>query len=255
LARIPDDRRAQLLRRHLLNPKEFWGDYVIPSISRDDPAFNDPSNPAKQYWRGTIWPPTNYLVYQGLKAYGFDAEASEFAKKSSSLFMRTWENFQLCPENFHPLTGEAAGQRYQSWGPLFALMALEEYTDFTPWEGFRFGMIQPEDDGRLSRIAVQGRTYDVDVAPGKILLREEGKKVFIADGGAVVRHFLYSENEVRFEMKAILGREVEIRFLKKGKYQLLLDNQPKRIFKGKSVTFDFPEGEHSVLLQLLEELD
>jgi glycogen debranching enzyme len=255
LARVPDEGRAQLLLRHLLNPKEFWGDYVLPTISRDDPAFNDPQNPGRQYWRGTIWPPTNYLVYQGLKAYGFDAVASEFAKKSALLFMRSWVNFQLCPENFHPLTGEAGGQRYQSWGPLFALVAAEEYLDFTPWEGFRFGMIKPEKSGTLSRMSIQGMSYDVDVSSGKIRLTEEGRRVFTADGGAVVRHFLYTENEVRFEMKSIETRGIDIQFLKKGKYQLLIDNQPKRIFKGKSVSFDVPDGDHSVLIQLLEELE
>lgn len=255
LARIPDERRAQLMIRHLRNPKEFWGDYVIPSISRDDPAFNDPKNPDRQYWRGTIWPPTNYLVYQGLKAYGQDVLASEFAKKSSALFMRTWTNFQLCPENFHPLTGEAAGQRFQSWGPLFALIAVEEYLDFTPWEGFRFGMIQPESKGKLFRASIQGRSYDIQVAKGEILLREEGNEIFAVDGGAVIRHFLYTENEVSFEMRAIAKRQVEIQFLKKGKFQLLIDNQPKRIFKGRSVKFDVPEGNHEVEIQLLEALE
>jgi len=127
LARIPDARRASLVVRRLLNPKEFWGEYILPSISRDDPMFKN-----QQYWRGTIWPPTNYLVYQGLKAYGFDAVATEYAQKSLSLFLRSWENFQLCPENFDSRTGEAGGQRHQSWGPLFALIALEEYLDFTP---------------------------------------------------------------------------------------------------------------------------
>lgn len=251
LARIPDEQQARLMiNKHLLNPKEFLGEYVIPSISRDDPAYKD-----QQYWRGTIWPPTNYLVYQGLKAYGFDAVASEFAKKSSALFMQSWRNFQLCPENFNSRTGEAGGERYQSWGPLFALIALEEYIDFTPWEGFRFGMITPEDDGKLFRIAIQGRHYDVEVDTNEILLREENKEIFTADGGAVIRHFLYAENEVSFEIKSTEKRRIKIQFLKKGKYQLLLDNQLKPLFKGRSYKFDVPEGDHSVLIQLLEELD
>jgi hypothetical protein len=254
IARIPDERRAQLMLKHLLNPKEFWGDYVIPSISRDDPAFSDPKNPSRQYWRGTIWPPTNYLVYQGLKAYGFDAVASEFAKKSVSLFMRSWESFQLCPENFHPLTGEAGGQRYQSWGPLFALIGLEEYLDFTPWEGFRFGMIDPEAKGRLYRVMIQGRHYDAEISRSKILLREEGNDILTVDGAAVIRHFLYAENEVRFEIKSIRPRKIGIRFLKKGKYQLLIDNQPKEIFRGKSVSFNVPDGDHTIEIQLLEDL-
>jgi hypothetical protein len=257
LARIPDEARAELMLRRLRDPKQFWGEFVLPSISRDDPAFNDPKNPDRQYWRGTIWPPTNYLVYQGLKAYGFDAVASEFAKKSQALFMKSWTNFQICPENFHPLTGEAAGQRFQSWGPLFALTAVEEYLDFTPWEGFRFGMIDPERKGRLVRAAIQGRSYDVAVSRGEIALNEDGREIFSVDDGAVIRHFLYLENEVSFEIstKTSSTPTIRIRFLKKGKYQLLVDNRIHQISTGASIKFKIPGGDHKISIELLEELN
>ncbi|MBN1222453.1 MAG: hypothetical protein JXB23_04355 [Candidatus Aminicenantes bacterium] len=248
LAKIPDQSKALRMMRHLLNEKEFWGEYVVPTISRDDPAFKD-----QQYWRGTIWPPTNYLIYQGLKVYGFDAVASEFAQKSAELFLRNWENFQICPENYDSRTGEAGGQRHQSRGSLFALIAVEEYLDFTPWEGFRFGMINPEKKGRLSRIAIQGRHYDVETSRSTVKLWEEGKEIIHSNGSAVFRHFLYSKNEVSFEMKCLNPREVKIRFLAKGKYQLILDDKIKRLFKGNSVKIEIPEGEHTVLILLLDE--
>ena len=248
LARIPDEKRAALMIRHLLNPKEFWGDYVLPSVSRDDPLFKD-----QQYWRGMIWPPTNYLVYQGLKTAGFDPVAAEFAKKSQALFLRNFQNFQLCPENFDSRTGEAGGQRFQSWGPLFALVALEEYLDFTPWEGFRFGMLSPDIKGRLTRLSIQGRHYSVEVSRSRIRLLEEDREIVRADGGAVFRHFLYSENEVSFEIRTMEPREVEVQFLKRGKYQLLLDNQLVRVFKDISQEFKIPEGGHTAVIQLLEE--
>jgi len=247
IAHIPDQKRAMRVLKHLLNPKEFWNDYVIPTISRDDPAYGD-----QQYWRGTIWPPTNYLVYQGLKAYGFDVVASEFAQKSSSLFLRTWKNFQICPENFDSRTGEAGGERYQSWGPLFTLIALEEYLDFNPWEGFRFGMITPEKKGKLSRIAIHGRHYDVKVSSSHIKLIEEGREILKANGSAIFRHFLYSENEVSFEIKSLEKRQVKIKFLTKGKYQLMIDNRVRKVFKGDSVKIKIPEGEHEVLILLLD---
>ncbi len=236
--------------KRLLDPKEFWGDYVIPTISRDDPAFKD-----QQYWRGTIWPPTNYLVYQGLKAYGFDAVASEFVKKSADLFLRSWENFQLCPENFDSRTGEPGGRRYQSWGPLFALMALEEYLDFNPWEGFRFGMIKSEKKGKLSRISIQGRHYQVEVSSSEIKLKEEGKEILKTNGEAVFRHFLYSEKEIYFEIRSLKKRKIKIKFLAKGKYQLRVDDEIKKVFNGKSIKLEVPEGEHSVLILLMEKKD
>jgi hypothetical protein len=248
IAGIPDQRKALRMLRRLLNENEFWGDYILPTISRDDPAFKD-----QQYWRGTIWPPTNYLVYQGLKAYGFDAVASEFASKSANLFLRSWNNFQLCPENYDSRTGEAGGQRYQSWGPLFALIALEEFLDVTPWEGFRFGMINPEKKGRLSRIAVQGRHYDVEVNKSSVKLWEEGKEIIHCNGSAVFRNFLYSKNEVYFEIKALEPREVKVRFLTKGKYELILDDRVKKLFEGNSTKIQIPEGEHTVLVLLISE--
>jgi glycogen debranching enzyme len=250
LAGIPDKTRALRMLRHLLNPEEFWGEFVIPTISRDDPSFKD-----QRRWRGAVWPPANYLIYQGLKAYHFDAVASELAKKSSDLFLRTWKNFQLCPENFDSRTGEAGGQRYQSCGSLFALIALEEYLDFTPWEGFRFGMIDPEKRGKLSRISIQDRHYDVDVSRSEVKLKEEGKEILRAKGSAVFRNFLYAENEISFEVMTLERREIKVQFIIKGKYELLVDDETKKVFKGSSVKFKVPEGEHSVLILLLEKQD
>ncbi|MFC2164749.1 amylo-alpha-1,6-glucosidase [Acidobacteriota bacterium] len=248
LAKIPDETKAIRLKRHLLNENEYWGEYILPTISRDDVSFKD-----QQYWRGTIWPPTNYLVYQGLKAYGFDAVASEFAQKSAAMFLRTWENFQLCPENYDSRTGEAGGERHQSWGPLFALIAVEEFLDFTPWEGFRFGSINPEKKGKLSRVAIQGRHYDVEISRGNVKLWEEGKEIISANGSAVFRHFLYSKNAVSFEIKCLESREVKIRFLTKGEYELILDNKVRRLFKGNSYKMEVPEGEHTILILLIDE--
>jgi len=247
IAKIPDQDRALLLKKRLLNEKEYWGDYVVPSISRDDPEYPD-----QDYWRGKVWPPTNYLIYQGLKAYGFDAVASEYAKKSAELFMRSWVNFQLCPENFDSRTGEAGGQRFQSWGPLFALIALEEYMDFTPWDGFRFGMIQPEKSGKLSRLFIQGRHYDVEVSRKKVKLREEGRVILEADKAAVFRRFLYSESEVAFDVTSLKNNEIKVNLLTRGRFQIEIDNQPAEIFEGRSTKFKIPEGEHNVLILLLE---
>jgi len=75
------------------------------------------------------------------------------------------------------------------------------------------------------------------------------------DGGAVVRRFLYNESEVSFDIKSLNPREVKLRLLKKGKYQLLIDGREVDVFTGTSRKFDVPEGDHSVLVQLLEDLE
>lgn len=120
-AGIPDARQAARMIETLRDPARFWGDWVLPTIARDDPAFRD-----QQYWRGSIWPPMNYLVLQGLRRYGFTALAAELARKGAEMFLADRRRTGRCRENFDARTGEGCGQRFQSWGPLFALGALEE---------------------------------------------------------------------------------------------------------------------------------
>ncbi len=252
LAQIPDDARVQRMLKRLLDPRQFWGDYVIPSVSRDDPAFRPES---QQSWRGAVRPAASYLVYQGLKAYRLDAVASEFARKSSEMFMRSWKSFGLSPEAFDSLTGEAGGQRFEGGGPLAAMIALEECLDFTPHEGFRFGILMPEAKARFSRVLIQRRHYEVEASKSETLLNEEGETIIAIDGGAVVRRFLYSEAEVSFDINSLKPRQVWLRFLKRGKYQVLVDGRPVDIFSARSRKFTVPEGGHTVLVQLLEDLE
>jgi hypothetical protein len=247
LARIPDAERARQMRAHLLDRSEFWGDYVIPTVSRDSEEYRE-----QLEWRGAVWPNANYLVYQGLKAFGMDVEAQEFARKSADLFLLTWTNFQICPQNYDSRTGQATGHRFQSWGPLMALIALEELIDITPWDGFRFGVLQPARPSEVRRMSIQGRHYDVRVSSGEVRLREEGREIFRSKGGLIIRRFLYNEQLVSFEVMALAKRKIRVRFLMKGKYQYFLDDQVKKIFDGDYVDIEVPEGEHDVLIMLVE---
>ena len=90
--------------QHEFNSEEFWGKYVIPTISRHDPAFQD-----QYYWRGDIWGPTNYLVYQAINRYGEDEAALEFAEKSYDLFMEDWQAHQRTNEQYYAWGGSAGG--------------------------------------------------------------------------------------------------------------------------------------------------
>jgi hypothetical protein len=96
------EQAEQMVTKHLLNPQEFWGTYVIPTIARNDPAFED-----QHYWRGAIWGPTNYMVYEGLNRYRFDEVALEFAQKNYNLFMDDWRRNQHDNENY--LTWQCRG--------------------------------------------------------------------------------------------------------------------------------------------------
>jgi hypothetical protein len=116
-------------------------------------------------------------------------------------------------------------------------------------------MLQPEEDGRLSRLAIQGRHYEVEVSDSDTILREEGETLVKANRAAVFRHFLYSEREVSFEVKTLDPLRATVELLKKGKYQILLDGSELEVFRGRTAKVRVPEGDHAVVIQLLESLD
>jgi putative isomerase len=115
----------EMIDKHLLNPDEFRGEWVMPSIARDDSAFND-----QNYWRGRIWGPMNYLVYLGLLNYD-DADARrEFAQKSYKLFLKEWTEKRHVHENYNAILGTgddvASSDRFYHWG---ALLGYIEYLE------------------------------------------------------------------------------------------------------------------------------
>ncbi len=124
VAGIPSRARAHRMVRTLTDPRRFRGDWILPTISRDDPAFAE-----QQYWRGSIWPPMNYLILHGLRRFGFHDLAAELAWKGADMFLADRRRTGMCRENFDSRTGRGCGQRFQSWAPLFALGALEEASE------------------------------------------------------------------------------------------------------------------------------
>lgn len=126
LAKAPTDSlAATMLKRHLLNPDEFWGEYVIPSISRNDGAFKD-----NEYWRGRIWAPLNLLVYLGLRNYDCQKVRKEFAMKSENLLMKSWRENGYIFENYNAETGQGddtlRSDKFYHWGALLGYISLIE---------------------------------------------------------------------------------------------------------------------------------
>lgn len=114
-----------MIQKHLLNPKEFWGRWILPSIAMDDAAFAD-----QNYWRGRIWGPMNYLVYLGLAKYD-DAETRRaFAEKSYELFLKEWKEKGHVHENYNAILGTGDdvrnSDRFYHWG---ALLGYVEYLE------------------------------------------------------------------------------------------------------------------------------
>ena len=120
---MPEERVARILKAHYYNPEEFYGEWMLPSIARNDPAFGD-----QDYWRGRVWAPMNFLVYLAFEQHHLIRECSDLAGKSVDIFLPEWLAHRHVHENYNSITGEGCdahnSDRFYHWGALLAAIAL-----------------------------------------------------------------------------------------------------------------------------------
>lgn len=237
------EQAKRMVREHLLNSKEFWGKYVIPTISRNDPAFQD-----QYYWRGDIWGPTNYLVYQAINRYGEDEVALEFAEKSYDLFMEDWQANQRTNEQYYAWGGSAGGDVHYTWGALLCLIGMEQFIDENPWDGLRFGALQPPREGQLLGVMWKQHRYDVTIGPALTSVRRDGQTRFDANAGVVVRDYSLTPGGLSFSIKTARATQVETMETSSVAISLMVDGGPARHVSVQNgiVTFTVPAGSHSI---------
>jgi glycogen debranching enzyme len=93
---LPDGIRNRLLD-HLTDPEMFWGEYIIPTVAR-----NDPHHEPDTMWRGPVWLNINYFFIEALE----QIEAHDLAR---TLREKTLELVMTHPsiyEYYHAETGE-----------------------------------------------------------------------------------------------------------------------------------------------------
>jgi putative isomerase len=124
LARVPDQYQAnRMMKEHFYNPKEFWGEYIIPSIARNDKAYKD-----NKYWRGRIWAPMNFLVYLGIRNYQLPNAQKDIVEKSKILLMKSWVREKHIYENYNAETGSGddsgMSDSFYHWGVLLGFIDI-----------------------------------------------------------------------------------------------------------------------------------
>lgn len=126
---VTDSQISRILKEHFYNPEEFWGDWILPSIARNDPAYPD-----QNYWRGRIWAPMNFLVYLAMEEHADNVEIQKamqiLAEKSSALILKEWRSHRHVHENYCADTGAGCNvsnsDRFYHWGGLLSMIALME---------------------------------------------------------------------------------------------------------------------------------
>ena len=200
LAGIADDAVKARLRETLLDPKQFWGDNLIPTVSRDDPAYCSGLDGNGNYWRGNCWPPTTYMVYLAIKEAGWDDLAAEYARRVCEQFMEYWRAHGHAYENY-PAEGKVDPRflyvqmwggrelRYV-WSGMLPLCGLEElFAPEVTRAGVRFGNPHLQEQAVWRNFTWQGKPVEAEAGPQRTRVNVGEEWRFLAEPGIAVRGF------------------------------------------------------------------
>jgi hypothetical protein len=107
----------------ITDPARFGGEWLLPTVSRDDPDFSP-----ERMWRGPIWVNTAWLVIQGLRGQG----AGELADQLTENVLDLVGHAGGPSEYFNPDLGKKARTATILFGwssALFVEMAVERARD------------------------------------------------------------------------------------------------------------------------------
>ncbi len=107
---LPSKLAHIIVEEHLLNEKEFWTNYPVPSIAVDEPSYSEHK---LLLWRGPTWINTNWFIVQGLRKHGFENVAIDLTIKSRELVNKG--GFR---EFYSPKTGKGMGAKNFAWSTL-----------------------------------------------------------------------------------------------------------------------------------------
>lgn len=123
---VPKERARRMADEHYYNPQEFYGEWMLPAIARNDPAYGD-----QDYWRGRVWPSTNFLAYAAIRSCGYLPDVQkDLADHSVALMMKEWREHRHIHENYNGDTGEGCdvknSDKFYHWGALLGVIGMLE---------------------------------------------------------------------------------------------------------------------------------
>jgi putative isomerase len=247
LAGLPAEGRAMRMVNTLLDPKKFWSSQLLAFVSRDDPAFA-PESPG----RGAIWPLANYLIYIGLRRYGYNDVAAELARRSVALGLSSWKTRGKLSDHYSSADGRPIGtgdKKRMPFGWLMFSAGIEELICADPWSGMAIGSLSVTEEANIEQVNVTGAKLDVTLGPEKTVIKRNGE--IEMEFAAPVRLQQYrktnfalvfiveTKEETQVKVKAVEGRKLTVSVDEK----VLGSTSP-----GASANFKIPAGKHKVLI-------
>jgi glycogen debranching enzyme len=116
-AGVPTEAMAARMAEVLASPA-WMTPLPVPTVDRTDPRWKSDA-----FWRGDVWPPTNYQIATGLAAYGHKDLAAEIADKTVANAIENGIS-----EHYDSLTGRPLGVPDYCMSSTLATMMLDGLT-------------------------------------------------------------------------------------------------------------------------------
>jgi hypothetical protein len=124
LAQIADQKGIDGIVAELMNPKSFYRSSGIPSLSADSKGYREDG----QYWKGSVWPPIQCMVQEGLRLNGRWTLARGLAQKYLYAVLEAYQHERTITENLAPDTPKGYGMKdFVGWGGIGPVSDLIEY--------------------------------------------------------------------------------------------------------------------------------
>ena len=180
------------LKRHLLNPREFWTRYPVPSSSADDKYFSaEPMWKGKRMncpWNGRVWPMTNSHITEALATSALRFGDGELKKRTAEfltkyvrmMFFDGDSSRPNCFEHYNPLTGTPSVYRgiddYQhSWVNdliIKYVCGIRPDPHTVTIDPFPFGLKSVQ----IDNVVIRGRQLKVEVRGKRFIVWLDGRQ-------------------------------------------------------------------------------
>jgi hypothetical protein len=248
IAGLPGEERATKMINTLLDPKKFGSGQLLPFIARDDTAFA-----AWSPGRGAVWPVANYLIYTGLRRYGYHDAAADVARRSVELGRSSWEISGKLSDHYSSADGRpievGADKQRASFGWLLLWPGIEELISADPWSGLAIGSLAVTEEAKVERVSFLGSKLDVILGPKRTVVKRDGDVELEFEGPVRLRAYRNTElalmfvvqtkEQVQVKVKAVEGRKITVSVDEK----VLGSTSP-----GADASFKVPAGMHKVLI-------
>jgi len=118
--------RAERLVETLTDTNRFWRRYGVPTLSALDPWYS----PYVDYcckWNGPVWLLWDYMVYEGLRDYGYTEKAHELALKMLNAAIIQLKKNHNYWESYSPDNEVLNSPSNYIWDSILARLLIEEY--------------------------------------------------------------------------------------------------------------------------------